>query len=111
MNRYISESSFVRKCSVEVSNATSISRTDMRRIKAIYGVSPSIMKIIWNNLYNSSSLPHNSNPEYLLYALRFLKTYDTEDVSSSAEKCHEQTFRNWSWVFVELLSDMNLVSI
>lgn len=74
----------------------------------IYGVPPYVCSILWNKMYYD--LSYNSEPKHLLWALRFLKTYATEEVYANAESVTEKTFRKWCWKMVKIISNLNLVS-
>lgn len=80
----------------------------LRRFKAFYGVSPHICNIIWNKLVNVR--PNTSQPKHLLWCLHFLKQYDSENNNRAVFRVDEKTFRKWIWCFIQLLSDMEVVS-
>jgi hypothetical protein len=48
-------------------------------------------------------------PVHLLWALMFLKQYNTEEVTASMAGCDKKTFRLWCWLVVRVLADMELV--
>lgn len=55
--------------------------------------------------------PLSSRPVHLLWALLFLKVYGSEHTHRMIANVDEKTFRKWSWCFVHLLSDIDVVSI
>lgn len=81
----------------------------LRRFKAFFGVTPKVCGIIWELLKNKK--PDNSKPEHLLWALIFLRQYSSESTNKSLLKADEKTIRKWVWKFVELLSEMDIVSL
>lgn len=81
--------------------------TAHRKYRSFFGVSPLICSICWTLLKNK--LPNYSRPIHLLWALLFLKKYETEEVSVALTKADAKKFRKWSWIFVDLLSNLNMV--
>lgn len=80
----------------------------MRRFKAHYGIKPGACANIWIILENR--MPPKSHHVHLMYALLFLKTYQTEHQNSSLFGVDEKTFRKYQWIFVHLLAtELNLV--
>lgn len=80
----------------------------LRRFKCFFGVSPGVCSIIWDNV--SSMVIQGSQPKHLLWALNFMKRYTDEHTRRVLFKCDEKTLRKWSWHFVELISNLNVVS-
>jgi hypothetical protein len=78
------------------------------KFRSFYGVPPNVCAILWNLIENK---PQGSKPKHLLWCLHFLKCYKSERVNAATMKVDEQTFRNWVWKFVDLLSDLNVVII
>lgn len=81
----------------------------LRRFKSFFGVTPSVCLIIWKKL--TSNLPVDAEPKHLLWSLSFLKQYCDEHNTRSIFRCDEKTIRKWTWVFVSLLSNMNVVKL
>jgi len=81
----------------------------LRRFKSFFGVSPQVCSIIWAELEND--LPIGSQPKHLLWCLSFLKQYGTEHYRRSIFKADEKTLRKWTWTFVKLLSNLNVVNL
>jgi hypothetical protein len=84
--------------------------TGLRRFKSFYGVSPLICQTVWN-LLNANKLPSGSKPLHLLWTLIFLKQYNSEHVNHAITGADEKTFRKWVWIFIELIADLNVVSL
>jgi hypothetical protein len=91
-----------------MNNPDGSKRTGDRRFRAMFGCLPGHCAILWNTINDEH--PIGGEPKHLLYALMFLKVYGTEHVHSSIAKCDEKTFRKWAWAYVELLSNMDIVS-
>ena len=49
-------------------------------------------------------------PKHLLWGLLFLKTYQTEEIHSSICGVTRTTFRYWSWVSIEVMYEIKVVS-
>lgn len=71
----------------------------MSRFKAHFGVSPSICSMAWNHL--KQDLPRDYNEMHLLWALLFLKCYNTDSVNCGMAGCDEKTFRYRVWFVIE----------
>lgn len=82
--------------------------TAVRRFKSFFGVTPEVCCIAWNAIKNKEP---NAQPQHLLYCLSFLKEYSTEHYRRSIFKADEKTMREWTWKFVKLLSDIDVVSL
>lgn len=80
----------------------------IRRFKCFYGVSPKVCFIVWNLL--DENLPPHSMPKHLLWCLCFLKQYSVESVRHALFNTDEKTIRKWTWTFIKLLSDLNVVN-
>ena len=79
-----------------------------RSFRALFGCSPMVCVIIWNLLTNQH--PIDSKPLYMLYGLLFLKVYGTENVNRTITGTYESKFRYWAWLYVKLISKLNVVS-
>ena len=61
-----------------------------------------------------TTMPSGVGFKHLLWALFFLKVYETEENSANAVgKVDEKTYREWSWRFVEAISylECDVVSV
>lgn len=76
-----------------------------RRFQEHFGVPPIICSIIWDIIKQSSEV----RPCHLLWALQFLKTYNTEHVMCSILKVDEKTLRKWVWKTIDLIADLSVV--
>ena len=85
-----------------------------RRFPGMFGCSPHVCSIIFKYLQQQNDIEWPSSlglqPKHLLWALLFLKVYNTEEVNSSIVGCNEKTFRKWTWKVIEGLSKMLVVS-
>lgn len=79
----------------------------LRRFKSFFGASPQICAICWTLIKNE--LPANYREVHLLWALLFLKCYNTESVNHAIAGCDEKTFREKVWIIVEKLAFMKVV--
>jgi hypothetical protein len=86
----------------------SSARTKARRYKALFGVSAATCSRLWALV--KPSLPSSAGPRHLLWTLYFLKQYGHEEVNAAFCQCDEKTFRKWSWMVMQVLADLELVS-
>lgn len=78
-----------------------------RRFKAMFGVSPLICAKTWIHLKNVLTTDYHEN--HLLWALLFLKCYNTEHVNHTIAGCDEKTFRKRIWEVIEKLAFIKVV--
>lgn len=81
----------------------------LRRFKCFYGVTPNVCCIVWNLL--KDNLVPLAEPKHLLWSLCFLKQYNVESVQHAMFNTDEKTIRKWTWTFIKLLSELNVVSM
>ena len=62
-----------------------------RRFRALFGTSPFICSIVWERL--AGRRPRGAKPVHLLWALQFLKRYDTEHTNHSITGADEKSMR------------------
>ena len=79
----------------------------LRRFTEFFGVSPTICARAWFHLKNV--LSDDYREIHLLWALLFLKCYNTESVNRSIVECDEKTFRKRVWVVVDKLAFIKVV--
>lgn len=79
----------------------------LRRYKSFFGVNPTICSIVWTKL--EKDLPNGAHPKHLLWCLSFLKQYAVEHYRRSIFQSDEKTIRKWTWIFVNLLANLNEV--
>jgi hypothetical protein len=79
------------------------------RFAALFGAQPLLCSLVWRRIYEAKqgSMPRAS-PKHLLWALMFLKTYETEAVISSIVEADEKTVRKWVWFFVRAIADLDV---
>ena len=82
-------------------------KTEAMQYKATFGTSPTICETIWCLILIETTLMAGAKPVHLLWALMFMKLYCSESVLAAlAGGVHEQTFRKWSWYFVEEIANL-----
>lgn len=80
----------------------------MRRFRALFGISHVACAYVWKLLQERH--PAGSEPRHMLYALLFLRVYETEHVHSCISDRDEKTFRKHSWMYVYLIAvQLNVV--
>lgn len=82
--------------------------TRQRRFKSFFGVTPHVCFLVWQRIKNDA--PPGSEPKHLLWCLNFLKQYSDEHTRKAVRSAVEKTIRKWTWIFVKLVSDLNVVS-
>lgn len=78
-----------------------------RRIRAWIGCSATVASKAWMLLEDAGaqeSLGRGASMNRFLMALMMLKSYPTEIVGASRGGCHEETFTEWAWAFIDELS-------
>lgn len=88
--------------------------TKREHFVSFFGVEPLIVSILWSMIVD---VEHHVmvcfpgvdpiKPIYLLWALLFLKCYDTTTMLAAKAKCDQQTFRCWCWYFVEAIANLD----
>ena len=100
-----------------ISSSVKIKR---ERFVSFFGIEPLIVSIIWSMLVDVEdeimvcfAAVESLKPVYLLWALLFLKGYNTTTRNAAIAGVDEKTFRHWSWIFVEAIAnlDREVVSI
>ena len=82
-------------------------KTEMSRFRSMFGCGPSICAKLWIRISLAMEIANGGKPHHLLWALMFLKLYCAESVLASlAGRVHEQTFRKWSWYFVDAIANL-----
>lgn len=79
----------------------------LRRFKSFFGITPLICSLIWNKI--EQAVPSGGAPKHLLWSLCFLKQYSVEHTRRAIFHADEKTIRKWTWIFVELLSELDVV--
>ena len=83
--------------------------SECKRFRALFGVAPNICALLWDLL--SHRRPISSRPVHLLWPLLFIKVYGSENTHRAIAGVDAKTFRKWSWCFVHLLADLQIVRI
>src|SRR5687768_8491231 len=87
--------------------------TVLRRFSAAFGATPLLCSRLWLLIgSDNNNQPHlrTARPKHLLWALLFLKQYKCTELNCGSAGVDETTYRKWSWIFVQLLADINVVS-
>lgn len=82
-------------------------KIELRRFKAYFGCSPERCAQLWSLIHQNKSAKRwvrGGSPQHLMWALLWLKLYNTEEVVSGMAGCDEKTFRKWYWRFVEAIA-------
>lgn len=79
-----------------------------RRFRAFFGTSPRVCARLWYLLLTCGHY-ESEKPVHILWALMFLRLYETEHVNASLAQVDEKTFRKWTWKVISKLSRLNLV--
>ena len=84
------------------------------RFVSFYGVVPLIVAVVWSMLVDVEdhimvcfASVEAVKPVYLLWALLFLKCYNTNIRNAAMAGVDEKTFRNWSWILVEAIANLD----
>lgn len=51
-----------------------------------------------------------ADPKHMLWGLLFMKVYSTEEAHSTVCGISRNTFRKWSWLMLNLISGIKIVS-
>ena len=90
------------------SNLTKSKAIAFRRFMSFFGITPLVCSIVWDKVKQNA--PLGSAPKHLLWSLSFLKEYSHEHYRRAIFKADEKTIRKWTWIFVKLLSDLDVVN-
>jgi len=93
-----------------LNTTTSCIKYLLRKMRALYGVSFLVFKIIWCMMEDTGILPEKSTPHHLLWTLCFLKSYSTEDTLATLLGTSRNTLRKWVWTFIPAISKLEVVS-
>ena len=80
-----------------------------RRFRSWFGTDPFIVALIWEMLYMCGWLSKTTkaNPSHLLWALHFMKNYETEsEGAKNFDGVDEKTLRKWVWFYVTGISKL-----
>lgn len=86
-------------------------RVNSRRFRAKMGCSSLVCSNIWNRLTKKGILPPEFRAHHLLWTLVFLKLCCCETITADICGCDEKTLRKWVWIGIDLLGQLDLVSV
>lgn len=78
-----------------------------RRYKNVFGVTDTVTAALWKELI--PKVDEETPPAHLLWALMFLRGYDTEYVTEVLTGVSRKTHRQHCWKMVAALADLRLV--
>lgn len=82
-------------------------RTEMARCRSTFGTSPQICAMLWSQISLAMEPTNGAKPVHLLWGSMSMKLHCSESVLLSlAGGVHEQTFRKWSWHFVDEMANL-----
>lgn len=75
-----------------------------RTFRSLFGTSPDVCSELWEWCQSHRLRPsHGMKPIHILWALRFLKSYDTEDVFATWAHTTRKTWRKWVWITLRII--------
>lgn len=89
--------------------STSSKYVALRRFQSFFGATPLVCSLIWDKIKHD--VPKGGDPKHLLWSLSFLKQNSVEHYRRSIFKADEKTIRKWTWLFVQLLADLDVVTL
>ena len=85
-----------------------LSKMWLGRWMSLFGTTPEVCVVLWNKIDPRRTMVgvgQAPEPKHLLWALIFLRIYDTDEVNSRlVGGVDEKTFRKWAHPFVEAIS-------
>ncbi len=87
--------------------------TNIERFKSLYGSSPRVVALIWEDLQttqvdNAHVVPKDRKVKFFLMALHHLKRYPTEYERERLFDMNIGWSRDWCWFFVEKIQALNI---
>ena len=82
-----------------------------RHFRAMFGVSSRTVHLLWVTLDVDVLGPPGGKRTHLLWMLMFLKEYCTQDSLSGLCRVTRKTFHRWVNIFLDRISNLNLVSL
>lgn len=74
--------------------------------RSSYGVSHDVCSHVWEYMHQHRTKPEQAMPKHLLWALLFLKTYETEVFLCALVGTTTKSFRKWIWLIVEAINQL-----
>ena len=81
-----------------------------RHFKAVFGVSTYVCHALWKRMSDKDVLPEKALGKHLLWTLKWLKLYLSNEAMCAVCNCSENTFRKWRDIMVEGITRINVVS-
>jgi hypothetical protein len=82
-----------------------------RRIRNAFGFGSNTLTLIWNIMVSEEKLPVDCLCKHLLWALSYVKSYNTYDMYLTLYSVSKNTFCTWVWKVLDALSSLeNVVS-
>ena len=78
-------------------------RTELRRFRAFFGVSPSTASLLWGKIKSLDWAPR-SQAKHILWALLLMKVYDSEEVMAGFLGVDEETFSIHAFEMVKVIA-------
>ena len=79
--------------------------TDLKQFRSFYGCSPSNCAILWAKIRQKKLAPR-AEPKHLLWALMFLKLYNTEEAFAGFLGVDKDTFSEWLFHLVKAIAKL-----
>lgn len=77
-----------------------------RDFREFFGCGPLVATDLWVLIRDHDVLPSNSSINKLLWTLRFMKNYSTENQLCSTVKVSNKLFRETCWSFIEAIASL-----
>ena len=77
---------------------------EVRRFGDFFSTIPEIFSQLWNAPLGLGGVVRGGKPAHILWACLFLKMYTMNDVLSALIGADPNTFRKWTWLFIEAMS-------
>jgi AraC-like DNA-binding protein len=105
--------SVVKEVAKEKFNLVNYNDTDwfLRRFRSLFGCSPKVLTALFNTLLKQNLISTSAKVQHLMWALAFLKSYNTESYFAMTYRVSEKTIRKWIWFFLERISQLDVVSV
>lgn len=79
-----------------------------RKFRAHFGVSWEVTQVLWRVIVSKGSPYFSFKYDHLLWALHFLKVYDSVDVSAQHWNVDPKTYHTWIWRILATLEELLL---
>jgi hypothetical protein len=78
----------------------------------LFGVDSNTAALIWNMVESRGNILTEPGRaiKHLLWSLLFLKNYETQALACILCRCSEKTHRKWVWIYVNEMSNLDVVS-